>query len=138
MNLPINNKNEAFNGRNIPTNEFHFSSEDEPNNELHYTLKSFASSLNIIINQEALHLGIKLYDIQLAVEAQTKSKVSASLPLEKSLTQARVKLLLATNASLESVAFLFKYVKKKCPIGASLGEDTPILYDVEQVKYQAA
>lgn len=137
MSLHINNKNEAFNGIK-PTNEFYFSSEDEPTNELHYTLKSFASSLNIIINQEALHLGIKLYDLKLAVEVQAKSKAPASLPLEKSLTQARVKLLLATNASLESVAFLFKYVKKKCPILASLGEETLILYDVEQVKYQVA
>lgn len=137
MSLHINNKNEAFNGIK-PTNEFYFSSEDEPTNELHNTLKSFASSLNIIINQEALHLGIKLYDLKLAVEVQAKSKAPASLPLEKSLTQARVKLLLATNASLESVAFLFKYVKKKCPILASLGEETLILYDVEQVKYQVA
>lgn len=138
MSLYINKQNES--NLNFQTSATHFSSNEEASTDLHLVLKSFASTLNIIINNEANQLGIKLYDLQVEVVVNKKKGATAftANELGNSIEEAEVKLHILTKATLESIAFLFKYVRKKCPILATLGENIPISYHIEQQRFVAA
>lgn len=138
MSLHINKQN------GIQLNSFpvanYVSSSEEASSDLHLQLKSYASTLNIIINNEANKLGIKLYDLQVEVNVTSQKEKASNelLQLKKWVDEAEVKLRISTKATLESIAFLFKYVRKKCPLYAALGEEIPVQYHVEQERYIAA
>ncbi|MBZ9652786.1 OsmC family protein [Psychroflexus montanilacus] len=114
---------------------------DEPNelggqdlaaNPVEYLLAGYAGCLNVVINLVAKELGIKLYDFKININGNIDAAkfLGHSEDGRAGFQSLDVDIDFVTNATQESVDFLLKNVKQRCPINDNLSNKTPINYHI--------
>ncbi|MFD0931786.1 OsmC family protein [Psychroflexus salinarum] len=120
---------------------------DEPNelggqdlaaNPVEYLLAGYAGCLNVVINLVAKELGIKLYDFKININGNIDAAkfLGHSEDGRAGFQSLDVEINFVTNATQESVDFLLKNVKKRCPINDNLSNETPIHYHINTSSYK--
>jgi uncharacterized OsmC-like protein len=107
-------------------------------NPVEYQLAGYAGYLNVVINLVAKDLGIKIYDMKININGN----IDAARVLELSedgiarFQSLDVNIDFLTNATQESVDFLVKNVKQRCPINGNLSNKTPINYHIKKTSFK--
>ncbi|MBZ9778572.1 OsmC family protein [Psychroflexus sp. CAK8W] len=120
---------------------------DEPNelggkdlaaNPVEYLLAGYAGCLNVVINLAAKDLGIKIYDMKININGNIDASKFLGLSEEgrAGFQSLDVDIDFVTNATQESVDFLLKNVKQRCPINDNLSNETPINYHIKKSSYK--
>lgn len=120
---------------------------DEPNelggqdlaaNPVEYLLAGYAGCLNVVINLVAKELGIKLYDFKININGNIDAAkfLGHSEDGRAGFQSLDVDIDFITNATQESVDFLLKNVKQRCPINDNLSNKTPINYHINTSSFK--
>lgn len=120
---------------------------DEPNelggqdlaaNPVEYLLAGYAGCLNVVINLVAKELGIKLYDFKININGNIDAAkfLGHSEDGRAGFQSLDVDIDFVTNATQESVDFLLKNVKRRCPINDNLSNKTPINYHINTSSFK--
>lgn len=120
---------------------------DEPNelggqdlaaNPVEYLLAGYAGCLNVVINLVAKELGIKLYDFKININGNIDAAkfLGHSEDGRAGFQSLDVDIDFVTNATQESVDFLLKNVKQRCPINDNLSNKTPINYHINTSSFK--
>lgn len=120
---------------------------DEPNelggqdlaaNPVEYVLAGYAGCLNVVINLVAKELGIKLYDFKININGNIDAAkfLGHSEKGRAGFQSLEVEIDFVTNATQESVDFLLKNVKQRCPINDNLSNTTPIHYQINKSSFK--
>jgi uncharacterized OsmC-like protein len=120
---------------------------DEPNelggqdlaaNPVEYLLAGYAGCLNVVINLVAKELGVKLYDFKININGNIDAAkfLGHSDDGRAGFQSLDVNIDFVTNATQESVNFLLKNVKQRCPINDNLSNKTPIHYHINKSSYK--
>lgn len=112
--------------------------EDLAANPVEYLLAGYAGCLNVVINLVAKELGIKLYDTKININGNIDAAKLLGLSKEgrAGFQSLDVSLDFVTNATQETVDFLLKNVKQRCPVSDNLSNATPIQYHVTKSSYK--
>ena len=120
---------------------------DEPNelggqdlaaNPVEYVLAGYAGCLNVVINLVAKELGIKLYDFKININGNIDAAkfLGHSEKGRAGFQSLEVEIDFVTNATQESIDFLLKNVKQRCPINDNLSNTTPIQYQINKSSFK--
>ena len=120
---------------------------DEPNelggqdlaaNPVEYVLAGYAGCLNVVINLVAKELGIKLYDFKININGNIDAAkfLGHSEKGRAGFQSLEVEIDFVTNATQESIDFLLKNVKQRCPINDNLSNTTPIHYQINKSSFK--
>ncbi|MBZ9626970.1 OsmC family protein [Psychroflexus sp. CAK57W] len=112
--------------------------EDLAANPVEYLLAGYAGCLNVVINLVAKELGIKLYDFKININGNIDAAKFLGLSEEgrAGFQSLEVSIDFVTNATQESVDFLLKNVKQRCPVNDNLSNVTPIQYHISKSAYK--
>lgn len=112
--------------------------EDLAANPVEYLLAGYAGCLNVVINLVAKELGIKLYDFKININGNIDAAKFLGLSEEgrAGFQSLEVSIDFVTNATQESVDFLLKNVKQRCPVNDNLSNTTPIQYHISKSAYK--
>ncbi|SDG99317.1 OsmC family protein [Psychroflexus sediminis] len=106
-------------------------------NPVEYLLAGYAGCLNVVINLVAKELGIKLYDFNININGNIEADKFLGLSEEgrAGFQSLEVSIDFVTNATQESIDFLLKSVKQRCPVSDNLSQATPIQYHITKSAY---
>lgn len=107
-------------------------------NPVEYLLAGYAGCLNVVINLVAKDLGIKIYDMKININGNIDAAkfLGHSEDGRAGFQSLDVNIDFVTNATQESVDFLLKNVKQRCPINDNLSNKTPINYFINKSSYK--
>lgn len=107
-------------------------------NPVEYLLAGYAGCLNVVINLVAKDLGIKIYDMKININGNIDASkfLGLSEEVRAGFQSLDVDIDFVTNATQESVNFLLKNVKQRCPINDNLSNKTPIHYHINKSSYK--
>ena len=112
--------------------------QDLASNPVEYLLAGYAGCLNVVINLVAKELGVKIYDMKININGNIDAAKFLGYGEEAraGFQSLDVDINFVTNATQESVDFLLKNVKKRCPINDNLSNETPIHYHIHKSSYK--
>ncbi|EMY82650.1 OsmC-like protein [Psychroflexus gondwanensis ACAM 44] len=107
-------------------------------NPVEYLLAGYAGCLNVVINLVAKELGVKIYDMKININGNIDAAkfLGYSDKTRAGFQSLDVDINFVTNATQESIDFLLKNVKKRCPIHDNLSNETPIHYHIHKSSYK--
>ncbi|GAA0753265.1 OsmC family protein [Psychroflexus lacisalsi] len=107
-------------------------------NPVEYLLAGYAGCLNVVINLVAKDLGIKIYDMKININGNIDASkfLGLSEEVRAGFQSLDVDIDFVTNATQESVNFLLKSVKQRCPINDNLSNETAINYHIKKSSYK--
>ena len=107
-------------------------------NPVEYLLAGYAGCLNVVINLVAKELGVKIYDMKININGNIDAAkfLGYSEEARAGFQSLDVDINFVTNATQESIDFLLKNVKKRCPINDNLSNATPIHYRIHKSSYK--
>jgi uncharacterized OsmC-like protein len=107
-------------------------------NPVEYLLAGYAGCLNVVINLVAKELGVKIYDMKININGTIDAAkfLGHSKNGRAGFQSLDVNIEFVTNATQESIDFLLKNVKQRCPINDNLSHTTPIHYHIHKISYK--
>jgi len=107
-------------------------------NPVEYLLAGYAGCLNVVINLVAKELGIRIYDMTININGNIETSTFLGIDPEgrAGFQSLDVDIDFVTNATQESIDFLLKNVKQRCPINDNLSHTTPIHYHINKSSYK--